>query len=172
MARYHLALYDREHTISATKREKTNLKEGIEQGISQGVLFPDIIQLPCSEAAILEEIVDDLSAVGFDLSPLGGGSYAINGIPADVVGQHPVDLVRSMVHTAMDKGSDVKDEIQTSLALTLARASAIVYGQVLTQDEMSSLVDNLFASPVPNYTPDGRTILSTIKEEDIEKLFK
>lgn len=142
------------------------------QGVSQGVLFPDIIQFPRSEAAILEEIMDDLSAVGFDLSPLGGGSYAINGIPADVVGQNPVDLVRSMVHTAMDKGSDVKEEIHTSLALTLARASAIVYGQVLTQDEMSSLVDNLFASPAPNYTPDGRTILSTIKEEDIEKLFK
>ena len=52
------------------------------QGVSQGVLFPEIIQLPASEAAVLESILEDLSAVGFDLSPLGGGSYAINGIPS------------------------------------------------------------------------------------------
>ena len=54
------------------------------QGVSQGVLFPEIIQLPASEAAVLDGILEDLSAVGFDLSPLGGGSYAINGIPSGI----------------------------------------------------------------------------------------
>ena len=49
---------------------------------SQGVLFPEIVQLPASEAAVLESIMEDFSAVGFELTPLGGGSYAINGIPS------------------------------------------------------------------------------------------
>ena len=141
------------------------------QGVSQGVLFPEIIQLPASEAAVLESILEDLSAVGFDLSPLGGGSYAINGIPSGIEGLNPVELVRNMVHTAMEKGNDVKEEVQTILASTLARAAAIVYGQVLSNEEMSNLVDNLFACPSPNYTPDGKTVLATIKEDDIEKLF-
>ena len=141
------------------------------QGVSQGVLFPEIIQLPASESAVLESILEDLSAVGFDLSPLGGGSYAINGIPSGIEGLNPVDLVRNMVHTAMEKGNDVKEEVQTILASTLARAAAIVYGQVLSNEEMSALVDNLFACPSPNYTPDGRTVLATIKEDEIEKLF-
>ena len=108
---------------------------------------------------------------GFDLSPLGGGSYAINGIPSGIEGLNPVELVRNMVHTAMEKGNDVKEEVQTILASTLARAAAIVYGQVLSNEEMSNLVDNLFACPSPNYTPDGKTVLATIKEDDIEKLF-
>ena len=76
-----------------------------------------------------------------------------------------------MVHTAMEKGNDVKEEVQTILASTLARAAAIVYGQVLSNEEMSNLVDNLFACPSPNYTPDGKTVLATIKEDDIEKVF-
>lgn len=142
------------------------------QGVSQGVLFPEILQLPASEAAVLQGIMDDLSAVGFDLSDLGGGSYAINGIPSGIEGLSPVDLVRNMLHTAMEKGNDVKEEIQSILALTLARAAAIVYGQVLSNEEMVSLVDNLFACPSPNYTPDGKTVLTTIKEEEIERLFK
>ena len=141
------------------------------QGVSQGVLFPEIVQLPASEAAVLESILEDFSAVGFELTPLGGGSYAINGIPSGIEGLNPVELVRNMVHTAMEKGNDVKEEVQTMLALTLAKAAAIVYGQVLSNEEMVNLVDSLFARPTPNYTPDGRTVLSTIKEEDIEKLF-
>lgn len=142
------------------------------QGVSQGVLFPEILQLPASEAAVLQSIMDDLVAIGFDLSDLGGGSYAINGIPAGIEGLSPVELVRNMLHTAMEKGNDVKEEIQNILALTLARAAAIVYGQVLTNEEMVSLVDSLFACPSPNYTPDGKTVLTTIKEDDIERLFK
>ncbi|MCQ4914497.1 DNA mismatch repair endonuclease MutL [Bacteroides nordii] len=142
------------------------------QGMSQGVLFPEILQLPVSEAAVLQSIMDDLSAVGFELSDLGGGSYAINGIPAGIEGLNPVELVRSMLHTAMEKGNDVKEEVQSILALTLSRAAAIVYGQVLSNEEMVNLVDNLFACVAPNYTPDGKVVLSTIKEEEIEKLFR
>ncbi len=142
------------------------------QGMSQGVLFPEILQLPASEAAMLQSIMEDLSAVGFDLSNLGGGSYAINGIPSGIEGLDPVELVRNMLHTAMEKGNDVKEEVQNILALTLARAAAIVYGQVLTNEEMISLVDSLFACAAPNYTPDGKIVLTTIKEEEIEKLFK
>lgn len=141
------------------------------QGVSQGVLFPEIIRLPASEVAVLESLLDDLAAVGFDLSSLGGGSYAINGIPSGIEGLNPVDLIRNMVRTAMENGNDVKEEIQTILSLTLARAAAIAYGQVLNNDEMSNLVDNLFACLSPNYAPDGRIVLATIKEEDIEKLF-
>ena len=76
-----------------------------------------------------------------------------------------------MVHTALEKGSDVKEEVQSMLALTLARAAAIVYGQVLGNEEMSALVDSLSACESPNYTPDGRVVLATLKEEELERLF-
>lgn len=142
------------------------------KGLSQGVLFPEILQVPASEAAILDSIMDELSAIGFDLSNLGGGSYAINGIPSGVEGLNVIDLIRGMLHTAIEKGSDVKEEIQSLLALTLSKAAAITYGQFLSYEEMVNLVDNLFACPTPNYTPDGNVVLATIKEEDIEKLFK
>ena len=160
----------RAHVRVLFDRYMTQIRQ--RQGVSQGVLFPELIQLPVSEAAVLESLSDDLAAVGFDLSPVGGGSYAINGIPSGIEGLNPVELVRNMVHTAMEKGSDVKEEVRTILALTLARAAAIVYGQVLSNDEMSNLVDSLFACSKPSYTPDGRTVLSTIREEDIEKLFQ
>ena len=141
------------------------------QNTSQGLLFPEMVQLPPSDAQMLETLMDDFSAVGFDLASLGGGSYAINGVPSGIEGLDPVRLVTDMVHDALEKGSDVKSEVQSVLALSLAQSAAIVYGQVLTNEEMADLVDKLFACPAPNYTPDGRIVLATIKEEDIERLF-
>ena len=141
------------------------------KGVSQGVLFPEVVELTPAETVVLDALADDLTAVGFDLSPLGGGSYAINRVPAGIEGLSPVDLIKNMVHTAQEKGADVREEVQSILALTLARSAAIVYGQVLSEEEMANLVDSLFASPTPGYTPDGRTVLVTVKEEEIEKRF-
>lgn len=138
---------------------------------AQGVLFPEIIDLPASQAAVLEELKEDFTAVGFELNNLGGGSYAINGIPEGIEGLDPVELVHKMLETAMEKGGDIKSEVHSILALTLAKSAAIVYGQVLSHNEMGSLVDALFACTSPNYTPDGLAVLSTMLDADIDKLF-
>ena len=142
------------------------------QGASQGMLFPDIVQFSVSEVLVLQSIMEDLSYLGFELTDLGGGSYAINGVPAGIEGLQPTELVQNMVHTALEKGCKVKEEIQSMLALSLAKAAAIVVGQVLSNEEMNNLVDGLLTSSSPNYTPDGKTALVVIKEDELDKLFK
>lgn len=166
-----LMLIDQHRAHMCVLYERYMRRMAMKQGMSQGVLFPEVIQLPASEATVLDAIFDDITAVGFELSPLGGGSYAINGVPSGIEGLNPVELVGNMVHVALEKGFDVREEVQSLLALTLARAAAIVYGQVLSNDEMASLVGELFALPSPGYTPDGHVVISTIKEEDIHKMF-
>lgn len=126
------------------------------QHASQRMLFPDMVHFSPAEVPVLEEIMDDLHALGFDLSSLGGGSYAINGVPAGIEGLNPETLVTNMVQTAIEKGCQVKEEVQSMLALSLAKAAAIVAGQVLTNEEMNSLVDGLFAVSTPNYTRTAR----------------
>jgi DNA mismatch repair protein MutL len=142
------------------------------QNFSQKVLFPETLQLSVSESVMLQSIMEDLTNLGFDLGDLGNDCYAVNAIPSGTEGLSPAQLIHNMIHIAVEEGNDVKEEIQSLLALTLAHASAIVYGQVLSNEEMVNLVDTLFACQTPNYTPDGQTILVTIKEEEIEKLFK
>lgn len=141
-------------------------------GLSQRMLFPDMIHFSPSEVPVLEEIMDDLTSLGFELSPLGGGTYSINGVPADIEGLNPEQLITNIVHSAIEKGCKVKEEVQSMIALSMARASAIVAGQVLSNDEMNALVDGLFSAPAPNYTPDGKTVLALMNDDDIEKLFR
>lgn len=142
------------------------------QGVSQRKLFPDIVRFPLSDVPILEEIKDDLVSLGFDLTDLGGGSYAVDGVPADIEGLNTVELIQDLVHTAREKGTKVTDEVRRALALTLARKAAIVPGQYLSAEEMTGLVDGLFALAEPHYTPDGKTVLTVIGEDEFENLFK
>lgn len=141
-------------------------------GASQGLLFPEMIQLPPSEAIVLEHLQDELRALGFDLQSLGGGSYSLNAIPAGTEGLHAETLIRNIIDTAMEKGSGIGDEINNRLALALARNAAIVPGQVLSNDEMEALVDSLFACATPNYTPDGKVIITILEQDNIERLFR
>ncbi len=141
-------------------------------GTSQGVLFPEIFRLPASDAVILDEISDDLHALGFDLSSLGGGSYSVNGIPAGTEGLNPADMLTNMVECAKEKGGNLEDEVRHRIALSLARSAAIVPGQVLTNVEMEALIDDLFACASPNYTPDGKVIIAILQQDNVDKMFR
>lgn len=142
------------------------------RGISQRALFPDIIELSPSEAAMIPYLMDDLEAVGFDLSHLGNNAYAINGTPSEITNVDPVQLVHNMISRSVDSGSDVKEEIQESLALSMANAASIPYGHKLSDEEMNKIVDQLFASPAHKHTPDGKTIISLLEDDVIEKMFR
>ena len=87
---------------------------------------------------------------------MGRGSYAVNAVPAGLDGLNPVSLIRDMVEAAKESGVSAIDEINKSLALSMARAAAIPVGQVLGNDEMEGLVNNLFGCSNVNYTPDGK----------------
>jgi DNA mismatch repair protein MutL len=113
-----------------------------------------------------------LSSVGFDLTNLGQGSYAINGIPAGIEGLNYVRLLQDMVEEALQHDNASSDELERTLALSMARHAAIPQGQVLNNDEMENIVNELFACGNVNYTPDGHTILCILPQHEIEELLK
>ena len=137
---------------------------------TQQVLFPEVVQFSAAEKAVLEKVLPRLSAMGFDLTDLGQGSYAVNGIPAGIEGLDYVQLLHDMVDEAVHHDTDSSDELAHTLALSMARHAAIPHGQVLSNDEMESLVNELFACSNVNHTPDGHTILAILPQRDIEQL--
>ena len=139
--------------------------------VVQKLLFPEMVQFSASEAVMLDKILPDLMNIGFDVSDLGGHNYAINGVPAGIEGLDPVALLQRMVSDAIERGRAVQEEISSSMALSLARSAAIPYGQVLSNEEMENLMNELFACSNVNYTPDGKTILYILPQDDIDELF-
>ncbi len=143
-----------------------------QQGVSQGMLFPEIISFTPQEATLLPYLLDDFAWMGFDLSNLGNNSYSISGIPSGLENIDPSEVLKEMVNKAMETGCEVKEEITEAVILALAQKAAIPYGKSLSEEEANSLIANLFASHSPNYTPDGKMIISMISDDDFDKRFK
>lgn len=137
---------------------------------SQKVLFPETIHLSATEDITLNKIEPEMVKLGFEITALGGASYAINAIPAGIEGLNVVELIHDIIVSAQEKTGDITQETNSALALTLARNAAIPFGQVLSNDEMENIFNSLFASSNPNYTPDGKNILCILKQSEIEHL--
>lgn len=140
------------------------------QGASQKVLFPEVFQLSVSEQVVLKKVWDELVYLGFEITDMGNGNYAIVSVPSDAVGTNVVSLMRDMLSTADETGTSVKEDVNKMVALTLARNTAIPQGQVLNNDEMDTLVNGLFVCSNQKYTPDGKNILCILKQQEIEHL--
>lgn len=148
----------------------TNIRN--QQGVSQQLLFPEIVTFTPAEATLVPSLLEDLRYIGFDLSNLGNNSYAINGLPSGVENLDPVALVKDAVSRAIDTGCQVHEEICDALALSLAKAAAIRPGQSLSSEEMDNLIASLFSSSSSSYTPDGKVILSKLTDDELDKRFK
>jgi DNA mismatch repair protein MutL len=127
------------------------------------------MQFSPAEAVVVQKVLPELQCIGFDLTDLGGGSFAVGGVPAELDGLNPVTLLHSMIADAAAGVSDPQ-QLHSNLALSLARNAAIPVGQVLDNEEMERLVNELFACSNVNYTPDGRTVLCILPQSDIDKL--
>ena len=136
--------------------------------LSQSVAFPEVVQLPVSDNVKLQVILPEMEQMGFELNDLGAGSYSVTAVPVGLDGLNVVRIVEDMVSTAMEGGSSVVEEINKSLALTLARNAAIPQGQALSNQEMEDIVDKLFTCSNVNYTPDGKSILCILRQQEIK----
>ena len=134
---------------------------------TQKILFPETVQFSPAEYVVMQQLLPELQNVGFDLSDLGGNTFAISGVPAGTEGIDPVMLVRQMV---ADASQGVPSSHHSRIAMTMAKSAAIPYGQVLSNDEMENIINELFSCSNVNYTPDGKAILCILPQGDIEQL--
>ena len=140
----------RAHVRILYENYKRNIEE--QHGLSQGVLFPQMMQLSPSQAKL--------------------GSYAINGVPSGTEGLDPVQLLLNIIEE-ISQGSNKKlgDEIYHTIAFAMAKKVAVPIGQVIGEKEIKALVEQLFACETPNYTPDGKTVIVIIPQDNINRLF-
>ena len=139
---------------------------------SQGVLFPEMIQLSASETAMMPLLSEDLHQLGFEIGDLGNGTFSVNAIPASLEGKDIPQLLHNILYNAIEKGCDLKEEIHSMIALTMAESAAINYGKPLPEVDMQSLIDQLFSCPSHAITPDGKTIMTILSNDELEKRFK
>lgn len=136
---------------------------------SQRLLFPDAVQFTVAEMLMLPEILPEMESLGFELTNLGGGNYAINAVPASLGNANAAQTVSNMVSAAVESNTNVRDELYTSLAASMAHNTSIVHGQVLSAEEMENIIASLLACENTRYSPSGKEIYHIIPDSEIRR---
>ncbi len=139
---------------------------------SQRVFFPEVLRLSPSQHPVMENLLPELTALGFDVSYLGDCSWSINGAPSVLGTASPSDTLLRMIDMAQDASDDIGHTLRERMALLMAKAVAVKPSQPLTQEEMEHILSDLLRLPSPTYTPEGQKIISTITADELARLFQ
>ncbi len=139
---------------------------------TQKELFPRMLELDGAKAAVLSGILDRVNALGFDMAAFGHHTFIIHGTPAGIEDAGaPEKLLESIIEQYMLHGN-LKLDIEENLARSLAVSAAIKKGSTMTDTEMHTLIDQLFACEMPYQSPSGKKCFIFVELEDLQKRFQ
>jgi DNA mismatch repair protein MutL len=140
-------------------------------GLSQQLLFPTVAELQPADFALLEGLLPDLRAIGFDLAPMSGRSVMIRGLPADIRAGDERTILTEVLDQYKAFVQRLKLSPRELLARALARRSSIPRDARLDPREMRSLIDQLFQCGEPYTSPGGQPTLIRITGDELLRRF-
>ena len=140
-------------------------------GVSQQFLFPQNLDLSPGDFALVMDLEEEIKALGFVFNVFGENSIVINGIPADIRSGEEKGIFEGFIEQYKLNKSDIKLDSSENLARSLAKRSAMKPGRKLALEEMTTLVDQLFACENTNFAPDGNMTFVLLDLNAIKSFF-
>jgi DNA mismatch repair protein MutL len=139
----------------------------------QGLLMPDQVELGPAQSALLAEYLPELSKLGFLVEDFGKGTFMIKAVPALLVGADTRRLLLDILDEVNVHGKSGKmDEVRDELLSVMACHPAIKVHRHLEQQEMETLLSDLFKCRMPHTCPHGRPTVIRFSMDEIKKMFK
>ena len=138
---------------------------------TQKSLFPVVLALSMPDAILLEDIIEDLAIIGYEIEPFGQNSFIIQGIPADVISGNEKNAIELLLEQFKHFSGDIKFSKREKIIRCMARQSAIKAGKLLSQKEMHVLIESLFNCETPNVSANGAPTYIDFKEAYLVGLF-
>lgn len=160
----------RAHERIHYERALKSLADGA--GMSQQQLFPATVELSPSDHVLLNDILPDLRALGFDLEPMSGSTVAVNGMPAEAADEDPAALLGSLLEQVKHERGTLRNERHHALARSMAFGVAQRQVRTLATAEMHDLIDRLFACEQPYRSPSGKPVLVPINLDELNERFE
>lgn len=138
---------------------------------SQQSLFPSTLELTAADSVLLQDLIPDLSALGYLVEPFGSNTFVIQGTPADILQGNEKNAIELLIEQFKHFSSDIKFSKREKLVRCMARQQSIKTGQQLSQKEMHALVEELFECDTPNTTVNGSPTYMDFKEDYLDRMF-
>ncbi|MFN7538511.1 MAG: DNA mismatch repair endonuclease MutL [Bacteroidota bacterium] len=138
---------------------------------TQKSLFPVLLNVGEADAALLSELLPDLSQIGYQIEKNEAGEFVIQGIPADVLSGNEKNAIELLLEQFKHFSSEVQFSKREKLIRCMARQQAIKAGRTLAGKEMAQLIEELFTCGSPNVSPSGAATYISFSGDYLTRMF-
>lgn len=135
----------------------------------QPMLDPIVFDLSPEESAVIEQSLDELNQLGFELERFGPSSMLIRSVPAVAIGTDIQARLRDVLKELGEGG--VGSSWLDSVAVSVACHTSIRAGQTLSIQEMRELVEQLERTEQPRACGHGRPTMLRLTQDELERQF-
>ena len=139
------------------------------EAVSQPLLAAVSVELTPTHATTLQDNLEAITAYGFEVEPFGDRTYLLRAVPAVLTADEPGKALVDILDMATLEGlTRQKEDV---MAASIACHAAIRAGQSLGEAEMTSLLEQLEATPNPHTCPHGRPTMIHFTSYQVEREF-
>jgi DNA mismatch repair protein MutL len=138
---------------------------------SQALLEAALVQLPPAQAHLLEEQLDLLQHLGFQMESFGPGAFRLRAIPALFTGSDPAAALRALVEDFEEDETPLQAVLEDRLTARICKRMAIKGGQIMSPEEQRALLESLETCQSPRTCPHGRPTMIHLSVDLLERQF-
>lgn len=159
------------HERVAFERLKTEFGAGRVE--SQGLLFPETVELSFRETATLGEHSIEIGRLGYELEAFGGATWLVKSVPRLLSGGEYLRTLRDILEelAGLGRSGSFADALQKILA-RIACHSVVRGSHALANREICALLAQMDATEFSSNCPHGRPVFRRIGLAEVEKMFK
>ncbi len=139
-------------------------------GVSQQLLFPKTVSLSPVDFSTGLEIIELVRALGFAVEEFGQNTFIINGVPADMVDEDEASAFKAIIEQFRMNENQQKMDRRENLARSLAKRLSHKFSKSLSRHEINGLINQLFETSMPSFTPDGRPVMTILSLSRLNEL--
>ncbi|MFC2042858.1 DNA mismatch repair endonuclease MutL [Chloroflexota bacterium] len=138
---------------------------------SQILLQPIAIDLPPYETHLLQEQLDVLGKIGFQVELFGHNSFLVRAVPAILENHDPAASLRLLVEDFEEDETPLQAELEERIIARICKRAAIKAGDKLSHEEQRALLADLEACQSPRTCPHGRPTMIHLSVDLLERQF-
>jgi DNA mismatch repair protein MutL len=136
---------------------------------TQRLLVPEVVELPPSDVAVLEEHIDEVARVGVEVRAVGDGAVAVHALPVLLARAEPARVVRDLASELSRAGGRAFGGAVDLVLATMACHGSIRAGDAISPEEARALLSALDGVDFAGHCPHGRPVVMRLAWGELER---
>ncbi|EKD93738.1 MAG: hypothetical protein ACD_28C00069G0004 [uncultured bacterium] len=146
--------------------------EAAREPAKQSLLAPTHLELDYREKAILEENLDLLNSLGFEIETFGGNTFTVEAVPDFLAGEDIEAIMKGFIDDLLNDQSPMEAHRRHEHILhTIACRAAAKFGKKLSLIEQEALIRSLEGTDDSCACAHGRPTMIRLRFDELEKKF-